>query len=224
MKKLVEPGTRPPEVERFRNECRDYSRRKPSTPCRNCGATQWQCHQSRGRWFLIVLWAIVHPSFCALYRWRCGKCGKTCTHYPPLCLPYKLYLREQVEGRCGRYVREARTSYRAVVREQGMAVVHAGAVAGPTATEREKEAEPTVQLAPSSVYRWIDAMARMARRQSGVLKRAREAGVRLGGWLIAPWKYRSAKRRGVLTQCRMWLEALAGLSNFTEVATGGPGS
>lgn len=221
MRKLTEPAELPLDVQQVRKNIRNFTRQRPSCPCENCGGRQWHFHVERSRWFMHVVLAVVYPVLCVLCRWRCAVCGKTHIHYPPCCLPHKLYLREEVEGRCKRYVREERSGYRDVVTEQGMAVAHAGPVADVAATEQEKEAEETMQLAGSSVHRWIDGLASMAQRQPEVLKRAQEAGGQLARWAIAPWKYRRSKRRWVLTQCRIWLEALALVTNPTEYATGG---
>ncbi len=195
----------------------------PTAQCQTCGSRHFQRHQQRLRWFLQVVERIVHPIHCLLVRWCCGNCGTTLTHLPWFCVPYKRYLREEIEDRSQAYVATEPMSYRQVVKERGAEVVYDDPIAAAGSTQAAKEAEAVRALAPSTVHRWISAIA--ARRepwQPAVrLARQLDPGARLSTLVIAATKYRSTARQHVLEACGLLLRILALMAgkNPTQLAT-----
>jgi hypothetical protein len=216
MARLREPEPLPVEARQYKDRIESDSARRPGKQCPNCAGLQFHRHQRRGRWFLPVVEWIVFPICCRLYRWLCLKCGTTFTHLPDLCVPFKRYLRSEIETRAAAYVETEPMSYRKVVKEQGAAVVYDDPIADAAATEAEKEMEAARELAPSTVYRWVGSIAagREQGRLAAVMRLARqvqpEASLRV--LVISAEKYRSRARKGVLETCGLLLRALAVLS------------
>jgi len=172
---------------------------------------------------LPVVERIVWQIRCVLYRWRCVDCGTTFTHLPAFCLPYKRYLRAEIEARAGAYLETDPMSYRQVVKEGGAALCYDDPIAGADGTEAEKEVEQVRALAPSTVHRWIGAIAALREPWQPVVRLAAalESGSRLGGLVISAGKYRSAARKAILERCGVLLRAIRVLAqrNPTELAT-----
>jgi hypothetical protein len=166
---------------------------------------------------------MVCPLCSRLYRWRCVNCGSTFTHLPSLCVPFKRYLRVEIEARSGAYVETNPMTYRKVVRDRGAAVVYDGAIADAHATEAEKEAEAVRELAPSTPHRWLSAIAARHEQWQPVVKQTQLSGLgaRLSSIIIAPGKYRSEARKRTLQGCGLLLRALKSVlpRNPTNLAT-----
>jgi hypothetical protein len=166
---------------------------------------------------------IVCPLCCLLYRWRCVNCGTTFTHLPALCVPFKRYVRVEIEARAGAYVEMNPMTYRKVVKDRGAAVVYDDPVAEADATEAEKEAEAVRELAPSTPHRWIGAIAAGREQWQPVVKQTQRSGLgaRLSSLIIAPGKYRSEARKRTLEACGLLLRALRSVlpQNPTQLAT-----
>jgi len=150
-------------------------------------------------------------------------CGVTFTHLPWPCVPFKRYLRAEIEKRSEAYVETDTMTYRKVVKERGAAVVYDDPVADAQSTEAEKEAEAVRELAPSTPHRWIGGIAAGAERLRRVVKQARQThlGGRLSTVIISPVKYRSEARKRALEACCLLLRALriVTVRNPTELAT-----
>lgn len=226
MAKLRESDQLPYEAKRHKDRIEKDSARLPDKQCAKCDGRQFHRHQKRLRWFLAVVECMVHPIRCRLYRWRCVNCGTTCIHLPSLCVPFKRYLRSEIETRAQAYVETDPTSYRKVVREQGAAVVYDDAIADAKSTEAEKEAEAARELAPSTVHRWIGSIAACREQWQPALRRAQQLpqGTHLRSFAICAAKYRSQTRKHVLEACGLLLRALSIVrsANPTQLAT--PGS
>jgi hypothetical protein len=223
MARLKEPDHLPFEAQRYKDRIEHDSAMWPGKQCAKCAGRQFHRHQKRRRWFLVVVVHIVCPLCCLLYRWRCVNCGSTFTHLPSLCVPFKRYLRVEIEARAGAYVETDPMTYRKVVKERGAAVVYDDPIAEADATEAEKEAEAVRELAPSTPQRWISAIAARREQWQPVVKRAQLSGLgaRLSSILIAPGKYRSEARKRTLEACGLLLRALESVlrKNPTQLAT-----
>jgi hypothetical protein len=223
MAKLREPDQLPVKAQQQKDRIAKDSARRPRKQCTNCGSEHFHRHQRRSRWFLVVLDKMVWPILCILWRWRCTVCGMTFTHLPAGCLPFKRYLREEIEERCERYVEDERISYRKVVRDEGAAVVYDDPVADGCSSEAQREDESVRELAPSTPHRWISTIGGCTERWQPLISRARqsEMGARLSSIVIAPWKYRSLARKKLLHACCLLLRAvrIAGIRNPTRLAT-----
>ena len=223
MAKLKEPDHLPSEAQRYKDRIEKDSARRPGRQCRKCGRGDFHCHQKRRRWFLIVVMSIVCPFRCVLCRWRCVNCGTTLTHLPSLCVPFKRYLRVEIEARSGAYVETNPMTYRRVVKDLGAAVVYDDAIADAQAPEAEKEAEAVRELAPSTPHRWIGAIAARRNQWQPVVKQTQRSGLgaRLSSIVIAPEKYRSEARNRTLEVCGLLLRALKSVlpRNPTKLAT-----
>ena len=210
MAKLREADQLPSEVLQTKERIYTDSAKYPSGQCRNCKSRQFQKHAKRRRWFVLVVESIVYPFGSILYRWRCAGCGKTFTNYPSLCVPWKRYLRIEIQGRAERYIEQARTTYRRVVRNGAAAVAYDEELLGPEASDEQKELEAIRHLAPSTLHRWISSIAGCAQQFQPVLQEARhlDPQVRLSGFVIPFWKYRTEARKKVLETCGRLLRAL----------------
>jgi hypothetical protein len=223
MAKLKEPDPLPSEAQRSKDRIEQDSAMRPERQCAKCACRQFHRHQKRRRWFLVVVMRIVCPLGCLLYRWRCVNCGTTFTHLPSLCVPFKRYLRVEMEARAESYVETHPMTYRKVVRDRGAAVVYDDPIAEADATEAEKEAEAVRELAPSTPHRWIGAIAAAREQWQPVVKQTQRSGLgaRLCSLIIAPGKYRSEGRKRTLEACGLLLRATKSVlpRNPTQLAT-----
>jgi len=223
MAKLKEPDRLPSEAQRYKDRIEKDSARLPAKQCAKCASRHFHRHQKRRRWFLVVVMRLVCPLCCQLYRWRCASCGTTFTHLPSLCVPFKRYLRVEIEARAGAYVETNPMTYRKVVKDRGAAVAYEGPIADAEATEAEKEAEAAPELAPSTPHRWIGAIAASREQWQPVVKQTQRSGLgaRLSSLIIAPGKYRSEARKRTLEACGLLLRALKAVwpRNPTQFAT-----
>jgi hypothetical protein len=223
MARLREPDQLPAEAERTKARIEKDSARFPEKQCAKCAGRCFQRHQKRRRWFLPVVDQIVRPIHCWLYRWGCVNCGTTLTHLPALCVPFKRYLSGEIETRAQTYVETDPMSYRQVIRERGAAVVYDGPIADGASTEAEKEREAVPALAPSTVHRWIGAIAACREQWQPAVRLARQLQqeARLRSIMIAAVKYRSQARKRVLETCELLLRAISILAgtNPTQLAT-----
>jgi len=225
MAKLKEPDHLPSEAQSYKDRIEKDSARRPGRQCAKCACGHFHRHQKRRRWFLVVVMRIVCPLRCMLCRWRCVNCGTTFTHLPPLCVPFKRYLRLEIEARCGAYVETDSITYRKVVKDRGAAVVYDDPIAEAGATEDEKEAEAVRELAASTPHRWIGAIAASREQWQPVVEQTQRSGLaaRLSSILIAPGKYRSEARKRTLEACGLLLRAVKSVlpRNPTQLATQG---
>jgi len=223
MARLREPDQLPAEAKRTKDYIEKDSARRPTRQCVRCAGRNFHRHQKRRRWFLPVVERIVRPIHCWLYRWRCVTCGTTLTHLPALCVPFKRYLRPEIETRAQTYVQTDPMSYRLAVKERGAAVVYDDPIADAKSTEAEKEAEAARELAPSTVHRWIGAITDRREQWQPAVRLARQIHqkARLSSIMISAAKYRSEARKRVLEVCGLLLRAIAILAgrNPTQLAT-----
>jgi hypothetical protein len=225
MARLREPDQLPAEAERTKARIEKDSARRPAKQCAKCAGRCFHRHQKRPRWFLPVVERIVRPIHCWLYRWRCVTCGTTFTHLPALCVPFKRYLRGEIERRAQTYVETDPMSYRQVVKERGAAVVYDDPIADGASTEAEKEAEAVRALAPSTPHRWIGAIAACRAQWQPAVRLARQLQqeARVSSIMIAAAKYRGQARKRVLGTCGLLLRAMSIMAgtNPTRLATRG---
>ena len=223
MARLKEPDQLPAEARRYKDRIQSDSARLPGKQCSKCFCRQFQRHQKRLRWFLLVVEGIVLPILCLLYRWRCVDCGTTFIHLPPLCVGFKRYMRGEIEARTRTYVETDPMSYRKVVKEVSAAVVYNDAIADAASTEAEKEEESARELAPSTVHRWISSIASGREQLQPVVRLARQfhQAVDLNAMILSAAKYRSQARKCVLEACGLLLRSLSIMAreNPTKLAT-----
>jgi hypothetical protein len=194
----------------------------------------FRLHEIRRRTFWVLICATVHTIVSCLSRWKCSHCGRTFTWYPAFALRHKRYVLPQILKRSQAYVEQPDQSYRQGVREQGKSVFHArseGEEITAASSEQAKEHERVLALAPSTLYRWVStlgALGQTLRRALSLIQQARPARglVReLAGFRVAPGKYRSQARQGVLHACRCLCvtegvyAAVFGVSIFPHLAT-----
>lgn len=153
-----------------------------------------------------------------LTRWKCCRCGKTILHYPPGMLPHKRYLLvETILPLCEDYLRDDAATYREVVKERGVAIVHARPVATAGASEAAKRREKAAPLlSPSTVWWWIGSLAGLWEKLKPRWERRQIEADRadLSAWQVAERKYRSPKRRQELVDCGRVLAVLRNITDF----------
>jgi hypothetical protein len=190
--------------------------------CPRCGTrpSGFTRHDQRCRTFLVVAAGIVHKLLSALTRWKCPRCGKPFTFYPSFALPHKRYVRDTVLEKGARYVEDDAATYRSAVKERGLPVGYARTQEG-AIDERH--------LVPSTVHRWLSSLAGLTDTIHEALRviKAKSPGSGIFRSIVpvAPWKYRSERRRLQLLACQRLIQAdreyrgLFGTSVFPHLAT-----
>jgi hypothetical protein len=146
-------------------------------------------------------------------RWKCLICRRTFTLYPDFALPHKRYVRQDVCRLCGHYVNDDRLSYRRAVEVHRMAVFHDAEANGKLSDRR---------LSPTTPHRWIAFLGGLKQTltEAWRLIRAQSPGCDLfrGSTAVAPWKYRSEPRKGVLQTCGRLLQADQAYGNLFKIS------
>ena len=227
-------------IRRYEQDVRHHRVRVQLSQCPRCGCKadgprSFRRHGVRLRWFLVVVGNLVHRVASAVGRWRCVECKRTFTWYPPFAVPYKRYVIGQMLGRCRAYVERDDRGYRQGVEEQGRPVFHEQPESEQVtaeSTEEEKASERVSVLAHTTLYRWVSALGAwghlVLRALDLVKQKNPQTGVfrELSGLQIAPGKFRSGARRGVLETCWSLCVAEAayvaafGVSIFHRVGNG----
>jgi hypothetical protein len=182
----------------------------------------------------VVVAGWVHTLVSLISRWKCDGCGRTFTWYPEFALPHKRYVLPEIVSRSQSYVETQQQSYRRGVQDGGLPIVHEQADEEPASTDApeptpRQEEEPV--LAHSTLYRWVSTLGawghmlrqacRLVAQQRPDLALARD----LARFRVAPTKYRSPSRRGVLHACRSLAvtegvyASVFGVSIFPKLAT-----
>jgi len=180
----------------------------PSCPLCNSPSTSFRRHQARPRRFYILCDLLAQVVMCLVIRWKCPGCKKTFTQQPPFALPCKRYTRQIVLDYSGYYLEEEASTYRGTVQEEGMPIFHA--------STSEEDPINDRSLAHSTLYRWISTLSDFKEilrcAQDLVLQKNPASTVcrTLAALEIAPQKYVTAARKGVLKCCRqlIYLEAI----------------
>ena len=203
-------------IRRYEQDVLHHRARPQLSQCPRCGcraqtrALFW-CHESRGRTFLVVVRGLVYRVLSVITRWKCGRCRRTFTWYPAFALPHKRYVLAVMLERCQACVEGGERSYREGVREGGRPVFHEqpqGQQITAESTEEEKADERVRALAHTTLYRWVGTLGawrHMLRRAWALIKQRRPGAPvfrDVAGFRVAPGKFRSRARRGVLHACR----------------------
>ena len=143
---------------------------------------------SRTGWFLRP------QSPCSSVRWRCPRCRKTFTDYPPFACPYKAYTLPQITERAAKYVNSTATSYRKGVRSANRPIYYEKTPVGKSAQQhRSEEILSLAIVAHSSLFHWVTALGRDALRQPEPPH---------ADFAPASRKYTSEPRRSILIACQ----------------------
>ena len=180
--------------------------------CPTCGRrpAAFKYHATRKRTFRVIVDRMIQTVVSALTRWRCPACRKTFTLYSDFALPHKRYVRQDVFRLSDRYVTEDDLSSRKAVQVNDMPVYYDAGVGGRQAVDNratvgDSQAIDDRVLWPSTLHRWIGWVGGLRRtlREAFQLIRARSATCDVYRDLVAlaPWKYRSEKRKAVLQAC-----------------------
>lgn len=152
-------------------------------------------HDGRQRSFRFTIRDIVRVFMTMLLRWKCPLCKATFTDYPPFAIPYKRFVRDDIERFSSRYVKREKETYRCVVRHERTAIGY------------DQDCER--QFEHSTVWKWLRWLGEQEQRLTETLEWIRyhdpSHGIFRELTPIAPKKYRSEKRKHVLEQARMLL-------------------
>ena len=151
-------------------------------------------HEARARSFLVIVGRLIYRIASVITRWKCVRCKKPFTLYPPFALPGKRYVRQAVMERAQRYVETDHLTYRQGAGENGLPICR---------DSGDEERIDERSLAPSTVHRWISSLGRMRKTLStalGLIKQAHPATTLFRDlfFRVAPQKYRSRRRGSVL--------------------------
>lgn len=172
----------------------------PSCPGCNTPSTSFRRHQARTRRFYILCDMLVQVILCLVIRWKCPTCKKSFTQQPPFAFRNKRYTRETILDFSASYLEDDASAYRKAVLEEGASFLHASTTKGEPHTSKE--------LAHSTLYRWITSLGGMKEvlrcGQDLILQMNPASSIcrDLAALGIAPKKYMTAAREGVLKRCR----------------------
>lgn len=183
----------------------------PEGPCVRCRQQpdSFTLHDGRQRSFRYALGEIVRVVMTILLRWKCSLCKKTFTDYPPFAVPYKRFVRDNLEGFAARYVERDKETYRSVVRPEKTAIGYEG--------------DQEHQFEHSTVWKWLGWLGTQEHRLHKTLEWIRYQSPSHGLFRalspIAPKKVRSARRKRVLEQARLLLLASRAYRDLLPKAT-----
>lgn len=187
-------------IKAYHEQVTTGKRPMPVGPCAKClqRPGSFRLHEGRQRFFRFILSGMVRVFMTILLRWKCPLCGGTFTDYPSFAVPYKRYVRDDLEALSARYVEEDHVSYRSVVRPGGSATGY--------------EDNPECQLEHSTVWKWLGWHATQDKHAAGMLEwiRCRNSshGIFRTMLPVAPRKYRSDRRKRELEQARLLLQTV----------------
>jgi transposase-like protein len=171
-----------------------------TTVCPHCSLdvasaqTPFTCHGTRPRRFLLLVGSYVRKVAGLLARWRCPRCRRTFTDYPPFASPYKAYTLPQMTERAARYVSNDWTSYRKGVCSASLPIFYAQGRTHNVIENGNTAAVPNLTiLAHTSLFRWVTTLAASALPNSTDMQR---------DFNPAPRKFTSEARRCLLIACR----------------------
>jgi hypothetical protein len=171
-----------------------------TTVCCHCGLdaargqTPFTFHGTRIRRFLVVVGSYVHRVAALLSRWRCPRCHRTFTDYPPFACPHKAYTLPQITEHAAKYVSNMTTSYRKGVNSANRPIFYTEEPADKSAQCFCSEATlSSTILAHTSLFHWVTTLGMDAQRQLETLH---------AGFAPASRKYTSERRRSILIACR----------------------
>lgn len=177
-------------------------------------------HDRRERTILCVIEGIVHKLLTQLARWMCPLCNRTFTVYPRFMLRYKRYVADSVLGKSATYVEDHTATYRSTIKQGSLPIAYDATPGSP---------DDGRQLAPSTLHRWLTTLGglhEMLRNAFAVIKAADPATTIFRAVpVIAPWKYRSKRRRlrlrtaATLLQTGREYRAIFGVPIFPHFAT-----
>lgn len=153
-------------------------------------------HMVRERRLRVIVGRFVHEFTVTLVRWRCPNCRLTFTCYPPFMLPHKQYALPELGARAQRYVEDGSVSYREGVRESKLPIFHDASIAGPGASELEKESEVAPTLAHTTLFRWVTTLGAVTPSSSMGQEQRIDCS-----------KFRSQARKRRLTACLKFCRA-----------------
>lgn len=176
-------------------------------PVCNTGSEHFKRHDARSRQLYIPIEQIIRVICCLLVRWRCPACNKRILQYPDFVLPYKRYPLQTTLNYASQYTENDRSTYQSVIQSSPIGY-------------RDDER----QLAPSTVWRWIERLSRM----SNLLRRAQELILQadstgaitrgLAALAVADKKHKTSARRTLLIQCRKLLHIEAACRNLFDMS------
>ena len=132
--------------------------------CPRCGAAPrtpefFRSHSVRNRRLLVIAARLVYEVVVPLVRFRCSKCRRTFTRYPPFILPHKRYALPEMCSFVRRYLEDGCLSYRRGVTESRLPIFHTDpGMAGSGSSERVKKREITRILSHTTLFRWITSL------------------------------------------------------------------
>ena len=160
--------------------------------CLDCGATDLVFYEARDRVFLAVVAMMVIRLASYVVRFRCRRCGKRMTQWPPFAVPYGRYIKQTVLALGKEYVEKPETTYRSLVGFIGY----------------QSEAGEIDERKPSTwtLWHWLKKLGQM----EGILKWAKELilakcpsdDLHRQGEPIPANKYRSERRERILRGAR----------------------
>ena len=132
-----------------------------------------------------------------LVRWKCPGCNKTATDYPDFALPYKRYTLPTILAFSQAYIQDPFSSYRGLLDVCPL----------PYKIKSDHESNKEPMMEHSTIHRWISTLggySRLVQNATDLMLQADPTTSLcrdLAGLEISPRKYRSFKRKQILTTC-----------------------
>ena len=171
-----------------------------TTTCCHCGLdavgaqTPFAFHGTRPRRFLILVGSYVCKVGTLLARWRCPRCNRTFTDYPPFARAHKAYTLPQMAERAAKYVSNTSTSYRRGVCSASLPIFYEKSPTDESVPGVCTNAGSSLAtMAHTSLFRWVTTLGGDAQRQSDSI---------LLDFAPASHKFTSEQRRSILIACR----------------------
>ncbi len=171
-----------------------------ATSCRHCGLDSvsaqqpFAFHGTRTRRFLVLVDSFVCQVGARLARWRCPRCRRTFTDYPPFARAHKAYTLLQMAERAAEYVSDPSTSYRKGVCSGNLPIFYEEPPSvGAASLGCVDGGSGVPAMAHTSLFRWVSTLADDAQRRSDDIP---------ADFAPAPHKFTSEQRRSTLVACR----------------------
>lgn len=165
--------------------------------CSHCRSTDLVYYESRDRVFLAVVTMMVIRLASYVVRFRCRRCGKRMTQWPPFAVPYCRYVKVMLLALGKEYTEKKQTTYRGVV----------GFIGYQSETDEIDERKPstwtlwhglTILVQMEETLKWAKGL---------ILGKCPTDDLHRRGEPIPANKYRSEKREGILRVARDLIRA-----------------
>ena len=147
------------QIEAYEKEIVKKNPPKELKRCPKCkqNPEKFSLHSYRERIFFVILESLVKKVKSFLGRFVCGLCQGSFTCYPSYALPYKRYLRPQIQEKSQEYVQESAKTYEQAASYEKGPIFHekSDKKSEQSLEKTESPANQEKEFSKSSVWRWL---------------------------------------------------------------------